>query len=153
MLLIDTIVQPSGIHGLGCFTTESIRRGQTIWVYDRRLDLSITESEVLKLPKPTQSFLYCYCYGNSDQEKQSKEKNAKTNDMRTLNFPVNSAYRCQYGFNRYKNNECQKRKPADSGIYETQDRGKDTEGNNDPEPQFFLAKQFIIETAERKTGK
>ena len=62
MLLIDTIVQPSGIHGLGCFTTESIRRGQTIWVYDRRLDLSITESEVLKLPKPTQSFLYCYCY-------------------------------------------------------------------------------------------
>jgi SET domain-containing protein len=62
MLLVDTIVKPSDTHGLGCFANEPIEKGRAIWVYDRRMDLVIKESEVSKLPKPAQAFLYKYAY-------------------------------------------------------------------------------------------
>ncbi|MEX2285493.1 MAG: SET domain-containing protein [Planctomycetaceae bacterium] len=62
MLLIDTTVQPSGIQGLGCFANEPIARGRRIWVFERKIDLIIRESEVFTLPKPIQRSLFNSCY-------------------------------------------------------------------------------------------
>ena len=67
MLLISASVRPSPIHGLGCFTNEKIKKGQKVWVYDKRIDLSIPVSELSSLPEPIQAFLNMYGYVKIDQ--------------------------------------------------------------------------------------
>ncbi len=62
MLLIDTEVKSSGIHGLGCFTRERIRKGDVVWRFDSRIDLLIPENELKNYPEPIQKFFRMYCY-------------------------------------------------------------------------------------------
>ena len=62
MLLVDTTVKPSDIHGLGCFANEPIKKGQELWVYDRRIDIAYNESAVAALPKPIQKYLHNFGY-------------------------------------------------------------------------------------------
>jgi SET domain-containing protein len=57
MLLVETSVGPSRIHGLGCFTNEFIPRGKRVWVFDRRIDPIIYESRLARLPRAMQTFL------------------------------------------------------------------------------------------------
>jgi SET domain-containing protein len=58
MLLIDTTVGPSKIHGLGCFANEFIPEGKRIWVFDRRIDPIVYKAHLSKLPEAIQSFLH-----------------------------------------------------------------------------------------------
>ncbi|MFH1085872.1 MAG: SET domain-containing protein [Chloroflexota bacterium] len=62
MLLVSTTLKPGGIQGLGCFTTEAIKKGQAIWVLDERMDLVMPESELSDLPLAVQGFLRIYSY-------------------------------------------------------------------------------------------
>jgi uncharacterized protein len=62
MLLVNTVLKPSEIHGLGCFANEPIKKGQEIWRYDRRVDLAFKESKVSKYPNSFQKYLYNFCY-------------------------------------------------------------------------------------------
>jgi SET domain-containing protein len=57
MLLIETTVEPSPVHGLGCFTREFIPEGKRVWVFDRRIDPIVYEAQLPKLPSAMRTFL------------------------------------------------------------------------------------------------
>jgi SET domain-containing protein len=57
MLLVETTVRPSEIHGLGCFTAEFIPKGKRVWVFDRRIDVLVYKARASKLPAPMQTLL------------------------------------------------------------------------------------------------
>ena len=62
MLLVETTVEPSEIHGLGCFTSEFIPQGKRVWTYDRRIDLVVYESRLHAFPQAIQKHLDVYGY-------------------------------------------------------------------------------------------
>jgi hypothetical protein len=62
MLLYSTRIAVSTIHGLGCFTTEDIKQGATVWQYDDRLDRRIPKTELPNFPKGVQEYLNIYAY-------------------------------------------------------------------------------------------
>jgi SET domain-containing protein len=57
MLLVETIVRPSQIHGLGCFANEFIPKGKRVWTFDRRIDVLVYKSQVSRLPRAMQKLL------------------------------------------------------------------------------------------------
>jgi hypothetical protein len=57
MLLVETTVKPSKIHGLGCFTNEFIPKGKRVWVFDRRIDPIVYEAHLPRLPEAMRTFL------------------------------------------------------------------------------------------------
>jgi uncharacterized protein len=62
MLLVDTEVKESGIHGLGCFTKEKISKGSVVWKFDPSLDQRIPAENLSDFPGPVQKFLNTYGY-------------------------------------------------------------------------------------------
>jgi hypothetical protein len=62
MLLFSTRIAVSTIHGLGCFTTEDIKQGATVWQYDDRLDRRIPKTELTNFPHGVQEYLAMYAY-------------------------------------------------------------------------------------------
>ncbi len=61
MLLFDTELRPSSIHGIGVFLLEDVKEGDVIWRYDSRIDRIYCEDEILSLPPRTREFLRTYC--------------------------------------------------------------------------------------------
>jgi SET domain-containing protein len=62
MLLVKSRIRRSRIHGVGCFTEERIKKGQTVWIFDDRIDARVPVSELMSLPEPTREFLQMYGY-------------------------------------------------------------------------------------------
>lgn len=62
MLLVRASVKPSPIHGMGCFAQEPIRKGQVVWVLDKRIDLCLPVSELEAMPQAAQAFMNMYGY-------------------------------------------------------------------------------------------
>ncbi len=62
MLLVKVRLKPSPLHGIGCFAEESIPEGQLVWVFDERIDLRISASDLGRLPAPVRDFLGTYGY-------------------------------------------------------------------------------------------
>lgn len=60
MLLVETELGPSEIHGIGVFLTKPVRKGQPIWRFDSRIDRVYSEEEVASLPDHVQLFLRTY---------------------------------------------------------------------------------------------
>lgn len=60
MMMVDTEIRPSAIHGLGVFTTEPIKAGQLIWRFDSRIDRVFADAELLAMPERLQAFLRTY---------------------------------------------------------------------------------------------
>ena len=60
MMMVDTEVRPSGIHGLGTFLLEPVSKGQLIWRFDSRVDHIFSEEELASLPEHMQRFLHTY---------------------------------------------------------------------------------------------
>jgi hypothetical protein len=60
MMMVETELRPSGIHGIGVFLLEPVRRGQLIWQFDSRIDRVYAEEEIASLPERTQRFLRTY---------------------------------------------------------------------------------------------
>ena len=63
MLLINTYVQRSPIQGLGCFTSDSIKKGQLVWTYDKDSDISVLVEKLPDLPPRIRLMLQWYGYG------------------------------------------------------------------------------------------
>ena len=63
MLRVRTQLKMSGIHGVGCFTLEDIKKGQLVWELDPGLDLELTEEQLKKYPPAVQDFFKIYSYG------------------------------------------------------------------------------------------
>jgi len=60
MLMVDTELRPSPIHGLGVFLLEPVRRGALIWRFDTRIDRVYSVDEVASLPPHIQQYLRTY---------------------------------------------------------------------------------------------
>ena len=60
MMLVDTELKPSPIHGIGVFLKEPVRAGQLVWRYDSRVDRVYTDDEIATLPAHMQRFLRTY---------------------------------------------------------------------------------------------
>jgi hypothetical protein len=64
MLLFDTELRPSPIHGIGVFLLEDVRAGETIWRFDSRIDRVYAEEELASLPARVRDFLRTYSTWN-----------------------------------------------------------------------------------------
>jgi hypothetical protein len=60
MMIVETELKPSGIHGIGVFLLQPVRKGDLIWQYDSRVDRVYSEQEVASLPPHMQEYLQTY---------------------------------------------------------------------------------------------
>ena len=60
MMMVETELRPSPIHGLGVFLLEPVRRGSLIWRFDTRIDRVYATEEIQSLPPHVQTFLRVY---------------------------------------------------------------------------------------------
>ena len=61
MMMVDTEIKPSPIHGTGVFLTQPVKKGDLIWRFDARIDRVYTPQEIEALPEHVQRYLYTYC--------------------------------------------------------------------------------------------
>ncbi len=66
MLRIKTTLQPSAIHGLGCFAAEDVAAGQLVWQFDPPFDVAVAEAQLGVLPATACEFLRTYGYRLAD---------------------------------------------------------------------------------------
>jgi hypothetical protein len=60
MMLVETELRPSPIHGTGVFLLQPVSKGDLIWRFDARIDRVYTEAEIAALPEHMQRFLRTY---------------------------------------------------------------------------------------------
>lgn len=60
MMMVDTEVRESTIHGLGVFLKEPVRKGALLWRFDPRIDRVYAEDEIAGLPAHMQEYLRTY---------------------------------------------------------------------------------------------
>lgn len=61
MMMVDTELRPSPIHGLGVFLLQPVKKGDLIWRFDARIDRVYTPDEIATLPAQVQAYLETYC--------------------------------------------------------------------------------------------
>ena len=61
MMMVETELRPSAIHGTGVFLLRPVPKGGLLWRFDARIDRVYTPDEVASLPKHVQAFLETYC--------------------------------------------------------------------------------------------
>jgi SET domain-containing protein len=66
MMMVETEVRPSAIHGLGVFLLEPVPKGGLIWRFDSRIDRVYVEAEVASLPAHIQAYLRTYSTWHED---------------------------------------------------------------------------------------
>jgi hypothetical protein len=60
MLMVETELRASSIHGIGVFLTQSVRAGQLIWRFDSRIDRVFSDAELHDMPQALQRYLRTY---------------------------------------------------------------------------------------------
>ena len=60
MLMVETELRPSPIHGVGVFLLQPVSQGELIWRFDTRIDRVYTEEEIACLPEHMRRFLRTY---------------------------------------------------------------------------------------------
>jgi SET domain-containing protein len=60
MMMCETELRPSPIHGIGVFLLEPVKAGQIIWRFDSRIDRIYSQAELLSLPESMQRFIETY---------------------------------------------------------------------------------------------
>jgi SET domain-containing protein len=60
MLLVETELRSSAIHGLGVFLLQPVSAGEVIWRFDSRIDRVYTMEEVEELPPHVRRYLETY---------------------------------------------------------------------------------------------
>ena len=62
MLLVETDVMDSAIHGKGLFARQDIPKGTKVWEFNPVFDILVDESKIPELPPIAQDFLKFYAY-------------------------------------------------------------------------------------------
>jgi uncharacterized protein len=62
MLLVDTYLDKSAIHGLGVFAGQFIAKGTKIWRFVEGFDRVYSPKQFAKLPKPARDFIRFHGY-------------------------------------------------------------------------------------------
>ncbi|HEX8126786.1 MAG TPA: SET domain-containing protein [Allosphingosinicella sp.] len=60
MLMVETELRQSEIHGTGVFLKQPVRKGDLIWRFDSRIDRVYSEDEIAGLPERVRNFLRTY---------------------------------------------------------------------------------------------
>ncbi len=60
MMMVETELKASDIHGVGVFLSEPVRAGQLIWRFDSRIDRVYSDAELRELPEQLQRFMRTY---------------------------------------------------------------------------------------------
>jgi SET domain-containing protein len=60
MMMVETELRPSPIHGLGVFLVKPVKRGEVVWRFDARIDRVYTGEELASLPAHVQTYLRTY---------------------------------------------------------------------------------------------
>lgn len=60
MMMVETELRPSPIHGIGTFLLEDVEAGDLIWRFDSRIDRIFSDVEIHTMPKLLQAFLHMY---------------------------------------------------------------------------------------------
>src|SRR5947209_8700796 len=60
MLMVETELRPSPIHGIGTFLLEDVKEGDLIWRFDSRIDRIFSDAELHTMPERLQTFLATY---------------------------------------------------------------------------------------------
>ncbi len=66
MLLIDTYLDKSPIHGLGVFAAEDVSKGTIVWEFNPIFDSVIRKDEIADLPRHALEYLFIYAWQNTD---------------------------------------------------------------------------------------
>ncbi|MCA1654458.1 MAG: SET domain-containing protein [Sphingomicrobium sp.] len=59
-MMVETVLRPSAIHGIGVFLVDAVAKGTLLWKFDSRIDRVYSEEEIGSLPLLTQQFLRTY---------------------------------------------------------------------------------------------
>lgn len=60
MMMVQTELRPSSIHGIGTFLLEDVKAGSLIWRFDSRIDRVFADSELATFPETLRDFLSVY---------------------------------------------------------------------------------------------
>jgi uncharacterized protein len=60
MLMVETELRVSPIHGIGTFLLENVKAGDLIWRFDSRIDRIFSDAELQTMPERLQAFLSMY---------------------------------------------------------------------------------------------
>ena len=60
MLMVETELRESSIHGIGVFLTQPVRAGDLIWRFDSRIDRVFSNDELAEMPEHLRRFLRTY---------------------------------------------------------------------------------------------
>jgi hypothetical protein len=60
MMMCETELRPSAIHGIGVFLLEPVKAGQLLWRFDSRIDRIYSEADVASLPASMQLYIETY---------------------------------------------------------------------------------------------
>ena len=60
MLVVETELRASAIHGVGTFLLEPVLAGQLIWRFDERIDRVIDDDELRAMPARLRTYLTTY---------------------------------------------------------------------------------------------
>ena len=60
MLMVETELKPSSIHGIGTFLLEDVKAGDLIWRFDSRIDRIFSDAELRTMPERLRTFLAMY---------------------------------------------------------------------------------------------
>ena len=60
MMMVETELKQSEIHGIGVFLAEPVIKGTLLWQYDSRVDRVYSEAEVRSMPLLAQQFMRIY---------------------------------------------------------------------------------------------
>jgi SET domain-containing protein len=60
MMMVETELRASGIHGIGVFVTERVKAGDLVWRFDSRIDRVFADEEFADMPPRLQHFLRTY---------------------------------------------------------------------------------------------
>jgi SET domain-containing protein len=60
MMMVETELRPSSIHGIGVFLVEPVTAGQLIWRFDSRVDRVFSDFELNAMPERLQRYLRTY---------------------------------------------------------------------------------------------
>ena len=66
MMMVETELRASPIHGIGVFVTERVRAGEVIWRFDSRIDRVFSDEELKEMPEQLQHFLRTYSTLHAD---------------------------------------------------------------------------------------
>jgi SET domain-containing protein len=97
VLLIETELRNSEIHGIGLFCREAIPKGTKVWAFNPLVDLVLDESAIWSLPKPVINFMRMYAY----RARETRELIVNVDLARHMNHADSPTLVCDSDSNYY----------------------------------------------------